>query len=180
MDNRFVEWAAKKYSRRQRLLALIPEGIFYLGIIPLFLVVVPAYLDSWFNIPRFIFAPLNLIIAIILIIVGFLFAFWTVMVQITIGEGTPAPMMPTQKLIITGPYMYCRNPMVLGTVTLYLGIVVLTGSLSSLGLLALITAGLLLYVKLIEEKELEARFREEYLAYKKRTQFLFPGRRKHE
>jgi protein-S-isoprenylcysteine O-methyltransferase Ste14 len=180
MNNRFVEWAGKKYSRRQRLLALIPEAIVFLGIIPAILIVVPAYLDRWLDLPGFVFEPYTLIAAIILIISGFLVAFWSVLVQVTIGEGTPAPMMPTQKLIIAGPYHYCRNPMVLGTVILYLGIVVMTGSLSSLGLFVLITSVLLIYVKAIEEKELEARFGEEYLAYKKRTPFLFPERRKYE
>jgi len=34
--------------------------------------------------------------------------------------------------------------------------------------------GILIYIKLIEEKELEERFGSEYLEYKKRTPFLIP------
>src|SRR4030095_4204573 len=30
------------------------------------------------------------------------------------GKGTLAPWTPTQKLIIRGPYKYCRNPMISG------------------------------------------------------------------
>jgi len=34
--------------------------------------------------------------------------------------------------------------------------------------------GILIYIKLIEEKELEGRFGSEYAEYKKRTPFLIP------
>jgi protein-S-isoprenylcysteine O-methyltransferase Ste14 len=34
--------------------------------------------------------------------------------------------------------------------------------------------GILIYIKLIEEKELEDRFGSEYLEYKRRTPFLIP------
>jgi protein-S-isoprenylcysteine O-methyltransferase Ste14 len=60
----------------------------------------------------------------------------TVSKNIKIGQGTPAPMMPTRRLLVTGPYHLCRNPMVLGTIIAYLGVVVLTGSLSSFRLAA--------------------------------------------
>jgi protein-S-isoprenylcysteine O-methyltransferase Ste14 len=38
--------------------------------------------------------------------------------------------------------------------------------------------GILIYIKWIEEKELEERFGSEYLEYKKRTPFLIPFFRK--
>jgi len=42
----------------------------------------------------------------------------------------------------------------------------------------LFTALIIAYVKLVEEKELEARFGEKYIRYKKKTPFLIPKRRK--
>jgi protein-S-isoprenylcysteine O-methyltransferase Ste14 len=111
MKDRFVEWSKKKYTEKQRLIALIPEGILFVVIIPLILLVVPSYIDRWLNIPRLILVPFNIIAAILLMLFGLLFPIWPIQVQFKVGKGTPAPMMHTQELVITGPYCYCRNPM---------------------------------------------------------------------
>jgi len=52
------------------------------------------------------------------------------------------------------------------------------GSLFSIGLTVLFAALIIAYIKFIEEKELEARFSQEYIRYKKRTPFLIPKRKK--
>lgn len=39
----------------------------------------------------------------------------------TFGKGTLAPWTPTQKLIIRGPYKYCRNPMISGVLFIIMG-----------------------------------------------------------
>lgn len=115
------------------------------------------------------------IVIIISIPLGLTFLIWTTVTQWAIGKGTPAPNAPTQKLIVVGPYKYCRNPIELGAVLYYLGFgtyfaLLTTGLISCLlGL----TIGSL-YHKLIEEKEFELRFGEDYLEYKKRTPFLLP------
>jgi protein-S-isoprenylcysteine O-methyltransferase Ste14 len=64
--------------------------------------------------------------------------------------------------------------MTLGTTAFYLGIAIWTGSLSALVLALIYPVGILIYIKLIEERELEQRFGHEYLAYKRRTPFLIP------
>src|SRR5206468_977089 len=37
------------------------------------------------------------------------------------GRGTPAPVLPTEHLVVTGLYRYVRNPMYVGVVTVVLG-----------------------------------------------------------
>ena len=37
------------------------------------------------------------------------------------GKGTLAPWQPTQKLVIMGPYRYCRNPMITGVLMMLAG-----------------------------------------------------------
>lgn len=64
--------------------------------------------------------------------------------------------------------------MTLGTMIVYLGVALWIGSLSALGLALIYPIGISIYIKLIEEKELEERFGVEYLEYKKRTPFLIP------
>ncbi len=65
--------------------------------------------------------------------------------------------------------------MTFGTTLFYLGVAAWLGSISAIGLGLIYPAGILIYIKLIEEKELEERFGPEYLEYKKRTPFLIPG-----
>jgi len=178
MKNAILNWSKRRYNKGQRLIALIPACLLFLIGIPFALVILSPFIDTYLRLPKFVLEPLNIIVALFLIIPGLSFSAWSVWVQFKIGGGTPIPMMPTQKLVVDGPYAYCRNPMTLGMIIFYFGISVWIGSLSSIGLTVLFTALIIAYVKLVEEKELEARFGEEYIKYKKRTPFLIPKRRK--
>jgi protein-S-isoprenylcysteine O-methyltransferase Ste14 len=91
-----------------------------------------------------------------------------------LASGTPFPMLPTKKLIIVGPFKYCRNPMTLGTIIAYSGVVILIGSYTALSVIVIFSLMLLVYLKFIEEKELEMRFGQDYLEYKKNTPFILP------
>jgi len=84
------------------------------------------------------------------------------------------PLMATQKLVVKKPYLYCRNPIFFGVVNLFIGISLLLDSISSLVMVLIFSVIILLYTRFIEEKELEIRFGDEYLAYKKRTPFIIP------
>jgi protein-S-isoprenylcysteine O-methyltransferase Ste14 len=172
--NRYKKWSERKYSSSERIMAVIFGGIIFWIIIPVFIVVASAFIDSWVTLPRFFYGWVNTLIALIFMVVGWLFANWTVKVQFSLGEGTPIPLMPTQKLVIRRPYNFCRNPMTLGTTAFYLGIALWTGSLSAVAISLIYPVGILIYIKLIEEKELEERFGLEYLEYKQRTPFLIP------
>jgi len=178
MKSAILNWSERRYSKGQRIIALIPACLLFLIGIPFALVILSPFIDAYLRLPKFVLEPLNIIVALFLIISGLSLSAWSVWVQFKIGEGTPIPMMPAQKLVIDGPYAYCRNPMTLGMIIFYLGISVWIGSLSSIGLTVLFTALIIAYVKLVEEKELEARFGEEYIRYKKKTPFLIPKRRK--
>jgi protein-S-isoprenylcysteine O-methyltransferase Ste14 len=172
--NRYKKWSEREYSRAQRMMAVIFGGIFFWLIVPFFIVVGSAFMDPWLSFPRFFHKWINTIIALVLMIAGWLFANWTVKVQFSLGRGTPIPLMATQKLVVKRPYTYCRNPMTLGTTVFYIGIAIWMGSLSALGLAMIYPVGILIYIELVEEKELEQRFGLEYLEYKRRTPFLIP------
>jgi protein-S-isoprenylcysteine O-methyltransferase Ste14 len=172
--NRYKKWSEREYSKAQRMIGVVFGGIVFWIVIPLFIVVGSAFVDSWLSLPRVRHRWINTIIALVLMVAGWLFANWTVKVQFSFGKGTPIPLMATQKLVVKRPYTYCRNPMALGTTAFYFGVVIWTGSLSALGLSLFYPVGILIYIKLIEEKELEQRFGLEYLEYKRRTPFLIP------
>jgi protein-S-isoprenylcysteine O-methyltransferase Ste14 len=171
---RFKEWTQKPYSRRQRLAVIVLGGILFWIVLPSVIIIGSTYLDAWLSLPRFVYGRLNTIIGLLFIGAGWLFANWTVKVQFSLGGGTPIPLMPPQELVIKRPYTYCRNPMALGTTIFFLGIAIWLGSVSALGLALIYPIGISIYIKSIEEKELEERFGSEYSEYKKRTPFLIP------
>ena len=82
--------------------------------------------------------------------------------------------MPTQRLIITGPYRFCRNPMILGVFIAYVGLAFWIASPSGIILSLIFITVASAYIKLVEEKELEVRFGSEYVAYKNRVPFIIP------
>ena len=105
---------------------------------------------------------------------GLALVVWSVHIQYTLGKGTPAPKVATQKLVMHGPYAYTRNPMTLGALLMYLGIGVWIGSGVVVILAVIVFSGLLTYIYVHETRELTERFGEEYLEYRKRTPFLLP------
>jgi protein-S-isoprenylcysteine O-methyltransferase Ste14 len=174
MKEKFLEQAKREYSPKQRFVALLILAIFFLFIFPYVLVALGSALDQWLRWPHIRYEPINLILGGLFIIVGWLFAIWSIYAQFTLGRGTPVPLMATQKLVIQPPFTYCRNPMSLGAAVMYLGVAGLFGSLGAVALVLLGAGWLLAYIKLIEEKEMEIRFGQEYLEYKQRTPFLIP------
>ncbi|MDR0529438.1 MAG: isoprenylcysteine carboxylmethyltransferase family protein [Zoogloeaceae bacterium] len=92
----------------------------------------------------------------------------------THGEGTPAPWDPPRKLVRTGPYRYVRNPMILSVLILLLAEAALLGSGVILLLFLIFFLGKTLYFVLWEEKELEERFGEDYLRYKRHVPRWIP------
>jgi protein-S-isoprenylcysteine O-methyltransferase Ste14 len=176
--NRYKEWAKREYSEKQRIIAFIFEGLFFLIIFPFLLIVTSTWIDRCLHLPRFYAGPVNGIFGLLLIAAGLSLGIWSVESQITLGSGTPVPIMPTHKLVIKGPFAYCRNPMTLGTFIAWMGICVWIGSYSAIVIVLVLISCLLLYIKRLEEKELEARFGLEYLEYKRNTPFIIPRLRR--
>ena len=174
MKDRLLNQAKRVYSPRQRSLALMALAPIFLLLLPWALIALGTKLDRWLHWPPFLFGPVNLVVGGLLIVLGMVFGLWSNYVQFTFGQGTPVPLMATQKLIVQPPYTYCRNPMALGAIAMYLGVAVLFGSLGAVLLVLLGAVSLAVYIKLLEEKEMELRFGQDYLEYKRRTPFLVP------
>lgn len=172
--NIFIQWHKKQYSHRQKIIALVIQGIFFLILSPIILFFISQKMDTFFDFQAISPSEVNFYLGLLLSLVGLSLVFWAVWVQFQIGQGTPVPMMPTQKLVVRAPYTYCRNPMGLGSGILLLGFGIIFNSLSFILVSTLLFLFLLLYYKFVEEKELIKRFGGEYLKYKNRTPFLIP------
>ncbi len=174
MRNRLLKLTQHEYSPAQRFITLFFAGILFVVLIPVVLITAGPQLDQQWSLPQFQSGALNVILGVLCSLAGWSLGLWGNWVQFTLGRGTPVPLMATQKLLIVRPYSYCRNPMALGATLAYLGIALCVGSLSSVGLVLLGTACLLVYIKLIEEREMVARFGAEYVDYRRQTPFLIP------
>ncbi len=174
MRDRLLAQAKREYGPRQRLAMLAAAGVLFVVILPLALFRLGHRLDRALDWPMLLFPPVNAIIGGLMVLAGWLLAVWTIYVQFTLGRGTPVPVMATQKLIVRPPYSFCRNPMALGAIVLYGGVSVAAGSPGAALLVLLGAVLLLIYIKVVEEQEMVARFGEEYLAYRRRVPFIIP------
>lgn len=172
--DKFLKWQNQGISNKHRLLAFVIGALIFPISIPILLVVVFPYVDNFFGIGSLFYGFGNIIFGVTAIIIGGIVAIWTIVIQITLASGTPFPMLPTKKLLIVGPFKYCRNPMTFGTIIAYGGIAILRGSFSALLAVATFAAILIGYLKIIEEKELQMRFGSEYIEYKMKTPFIIP------
>ena len=83
------------------------------------------------------------------------------------GLGTPAPVAPTEKLVVGGIYRHVRNPMYVAVLAIILGQALIFSSWAVLvyGLIA--AAAMISFVKFYEEPTLASRYGEEYEAYRR-------------
>jgi len=174
MKDKLLEQASHEYSPKKRIVLLLFLAPIFLFILPFLFIRLGAKLDQWLQWPPFLSLPFSLILGLLLILPSWLFAMWSNYSQFTIGRGTPVPFMATQKLIVQPPYTYCRNPMALGAIGMYLGVAILSCSIGAVILVLFFAGCLLIYIKRFEENEMEIRFGQEYMAYKQRTPFLIP------
>jgi protein-S-isoprenylcysteine O-methyltransferase Ste14 len=79
------------------------------------------------------------------------------------------PMKPSTALVTSGPYLATRNPMYVGMAFLYAGLALLLGVIWSLAFLPAVLLMVHRFVIAREERYLEAKFGEEYRAYKGRV-----------
>ena len=172
--SRFTKWAEKERSERDRIIALLPAGVLFLVILPYVILVLSPSLDTRLGLDSLSPSPASIVLGGLLFVVGFAFSQWSIYLQFTQGRGTPLPMLPTQRLLTTGPFRYCRNPMTLGTIFVYLGLSVAAATLVGAGIILALATILLIYLKRVEEKELAERFGEEYLRYKRDVPFIIP------
>jgi len=78
------------------------------------------------------------------------------------GLGTPAPVLPTKHLVITGLYRYVRNPMYVGVGAAIFGQALMFGSKELLLYGGLVWLGFHLFIYFYEEPTLRKTFGEEY------------------
>ena len=81
------------------------------------------------------------------------------------GRGTPAPIAPTEKLVVGGLYRWVRNPMYIAVGMIILGQAVTFTSLGVLAWFGVFAAAVVSFVTLYEQPTLRSRYGQSYDAY---------------
>ena len=81
------------------------------------------------------------------------------------GRGTPAPIGPTERLVVGGDYRFVRNPMYLAVVSAVFGQAMIFGSVALLLYGAVVWAVMAAFVRWYEEPWLRERYGQEYDRY---------------
>jgi protein-S-isoprenylcysteine O-methyltransferase Ste14 len=81
------------------------------------------------------------------------------------GHGTPAPIAPTEHLVVGGPFRWIRNPGYVAVVSLVAGQALLFGSGAVLAYAAFLAIAFHLFVVFYEEPTLRRQFGAEYETY---------------
>ena len=163
----FIQIAQQEYPKSYRILCLIGTIGLVFVFFPLFYLYTGHYLEQYIlplPVPRII----SNIIAIPSLLFGGFLIVWSLILQYGYGKGSGSHMIPTQKLIVFGPYKISRHPMLLGAVFFYLGTGTLLASITT-GLYGAIVTAILAYffARYIEEPVLIKRFGEQYKKYQK-------------
>jgi protein-S-isoprenylcysteine O-methyltransferase Ste14 len=82
------------------------------------------------------------------------------------GRGTPAPVAPTERLVVGGDYRFVRNPMYLAVITAVLGQAMIFGSLGLLVYAVALWVITAAFVRWYEEPVLLRRYGDEYERYR--------------
>ena len=90
------------------------------------------------------------------------------------GLGTPAPIAPTEHLVVGGLYRYVRNVMYIAVTTTIVGQALLLGQVVLLVYAVVAWAGMAAFVKLYEEPTLRRKFGEDYAAYCRAVRAWWP------
>jgi protein-S-isoprenylcysteine O-methyltransferase Ste14 len=148
----------------QRTAAIIGSAIFLVIAPGTLSVYVPWYLTHWHFAPPLF--PIARVLGAALIVAGLPILFDSFARFALQGLGTPAPVMPPKRLVVTGFYRYVRNPMYVAVTALIAGQGLLFGSATVLEYGAILWAGFFLFVVVYEEPVLGEQFTDDYKRYR--------------
>jgi protein-S-isoprenylcysteine O-methyltransferase Ste14 len=114
---------------------------------------------------------------VLLLALGLYLFVTTVRLFASVGHGTLAPWDPPDRLVVRGPYRHLRHPMITGVAFVLAGEALLFESTGITIALAVFVAVNALYLPLVEEPRLIARFGADYERYRRHVPRWLPRRR---
>lgn len=118
--------------------------------------------------------PQQRVVGAVLFVTFGLVNLWSGVAMAYHGRGTPLPLDMARSLVVAGPYRYVRNPMAIGGLGAGIALGVALGS--TLTVIYPVLGGLVwnVFVRPIEEHDLEARFGPAFVAYRDAVRCWWP------
>ena len=158
----------------QRASAILGSLIFLLVAPGVVAGIVPWWITQWQFRPPFFGSNSSRVLGALLIVAGIaplLDSFARFAVQ---GQGTPAPILPTKHLVVTGFYRHVRNPMYVGVAVVIFGQAFLFGSVRLLEYAVIVWLAFDVFVRLYEEPKLARTFGDGYREFRENVPRWFP------
>ena len=165
---------------RKMILGYVVGGLLVMVIAPSIIYVITSLCDSVYRIEVIQNAVIRWIILMILLGIGLGYGVWSVIIQNTVGQGGPVEIgnieisPKTKNLVVSGPYKYTRNPMLFGTLLIYLALALFMNSITAVVLVGAIFTFMLTVVVKMEEKRLLKDFGKQYEEYRKKVSMFIP------
>jgi protein-S-isoprenylcysteine O-methyltransferase Ste14 len=149
--------------QRSRVVAMLGSTLFFIVAPGVVAGLIPWWITGWEAQP--IPTPIRVVGAAV-IVAGTAALVYSFARFVTEGIGTPAPVAPTEHLVVGGLYRYVRNPMYVAVVVIIVGEAALLAR-PLLFIYALVVGGLMAgFARWYEEPALARRFGESYDTYK--------------
>ena len=135
---------------------------------------VPWWLTGWRVLqPLLSLAPLR-VVGVVLVGAGAVVLVHSFVRFIVEGIGTPAPVAPTERLVVGGLYRYVRHPMYLAVVACIVGQALVFGQPALLLYAGLVGGAFGAFVRWYEEPALRRQFGARYEAYRRAVPAWWP------
>jgi protein-S-isoprenylcysteine O-methyltransferase Ste14 len=155
----------------RRLSAVIGSVAFFLVAPVVVAGVIPWWLTKWEMKP--VAMPIRMV-GIVVVAGGALALVYSFARFVVEGIGTPAPVAPTEHLVVGGLYRYVRNPMYVAVIATILGQAMLFGQLVLVVYAAIAGTVMASFARWYEEPALARRFGESYEDYRRHVPGWWP------
>jgi protein-S-isoprenylcysteine O-methyltransferase Ste14 len=167
-------------ENKRMILGYIVGGLLVIVLVPSIIYIITSLFDNVYRIEIIQNTIIRWVIIIILLMTGLIYGIGSVIIQDTIGQGGPLEIgnieisPKTKNLVVSGPYKYTRNPMLFGTLLIYLAFALFINSITSVVLVGAIFVFMLTVVVKMEEKRLLKDFGNQYEEYRKTVSMFIP------
>jgi protein-S-isoprenylcysteine O-methyltransferase Ste14 len=167
-------------ENKRMILGYIAGGLLVIVLVPSIIYIITSLFDSVYRIEIIQNTILRWVVIVILLVIGLRYGVWSVIIQNTIGQGGPLEIgdieisPKTKNLVVSGPYKYTRNPMLFGTLLIYLAFALFINSITSVVLVSAIFVFMLTVVVKMEERRLLKDFGNQYEEYRKTVSIFIP------
>jgi protein-S-isoprenylcysteine O-methyltransferase Ste14 len=135
---------------------------------------VPYWLTRWRVEEPFLGVPILRVAGVLMVLAGLGSLIDSFARFVFVGLGTPAPIAPPTRLVVSGQYRHVRNPMYVAILAIVIGQGLVLGSGALLGYAALLWLLFHLFVVLHEEPRLASRFGAPYEVYRRSVRRWWP------